>query len=608
MELFKLLGTIAIENEEANENIEETSSKAGKFAEALKKGAGVAAKFGTAVVTGTAAVGTALTGIASSAASNADEIDKMSAKIGLSKQAYQEWSYVLGQNGMDVNSLQMGMKTLVSQMEGAAEGTESSVEMFEKLGVSIYDSNGAMKNQETMFKEVTLALAAMENGTEKAALANGLLGRSGSEMMPMLNNGAEGIVELTDRAHDLGLILGDDAVNAGVVLGDTLDDVKKSAGMVGTQIGVALFPILQNLLEMVLQFMPQVQGIFERLSPLLVGLMESLMPMLYSIAESVFPMLIGLLEALLPSFMQITEALLPVLLQVLQMLLPPLIEIVQKLLPPLVQLLQPLLDLLSPIINLLQPIIDLTLALIAPLVTLISELLTPLISVISKVIEVALVPLQASFEHFSGVLTNVVNFAIESVMNKVNTIKGVFSGVIQFIKGVFTGNWKSAWEGVKNIFSSIANGIGNAFKTPLNFIIDSINSFIKGINKIAIPDWVPGVGGKGINIPLIPKLARGGILEKGQMGFLEGDGAEAVVPLDQNAKWIRSVAQDMATQGIGSAIDYDRLSRAVVSAIREVIPELQNTQRIEPDKNGIFRVVREGAREYTRKTGNPAFA
>jgi hypothetical protein len=607
MELFKLLGTIAIENEEANENIEETSSKAGKVAEALKKGAGVAAKFGTAVVTGTAAAGAALTGIASSAASQADEIDKMSAKIGLSKQAYQEWSYVLGQNGMDVNSLQMGMKTLVSQMEGAAEGTESSVEMFEKLGVSIYDSEGKMKNQEEMFKEVTLALAAMENGTEKAALANSLLGRSGSEMMPMLNNGAEGIVELTDRAHELGLIMGDDAVTAGVVLGDTLDDVKKSAGMVGTKIGVALFPILQKMLDMVLKFMPQVQSIFDGLAPVLIGLMDSLMPMLFSLVETVFPILVSLFEALLPSFTQITETLLPVLLQVVSMLLPPLIQIVQALLPVLVQLLQPLLNLLSPLLTLLQPILNLVVAILTPLGSLISGLLTPMISVISKLIEVALKPLQWTFELLSDMLTSVVTFAFDAVMDKVNMVKGVFSGIIQFVKGVFTGNWKSAWEGVKNIFSTVANSLGNTFKAPINFIIDLINNFIKGVNKIEIPDWVPAVGGKGINIPLIPKLARGGILEKGQMGLLEGDGAEAVVPLDQNAKWIRSVAQDMATQGIGSAIDYDRLSFAVVEAIREVIPELQNTQRIETDESGIFRVVRDKAREFTQKTGNPAF-
>ena len=605
MELFKLLGTIAINNSEANEELEETTGKAGQVAEGLKKGVGVAAKFGAAVVTGTAAAGAALMGVATSSASAADEVDKMSAKIGLSKEGFQEWKYVLGQNGMDISSLQMGMKTLVTQMDGAANGTESSIAMFEKLGLSIYDVNGAMKDQETMFREVALALAAMENGTEKAALATDLLGRSGSEMMPMLNNGAEGIIDLTNRAHELGLIMSDEAVSAGVVLGDTLDDVKQSAAMVGTKLGTALFPALQKLLDMVLKFMPQVQSIFERFSPVLIGLMDSVMPMLFSLVETVFPMAISLIEALLPPFIQITEAILPVALEVIKMLLPPLIEIIQKLLPPLVELLMPILELLTPILALLQPLIDLLLGIITPLVTLIDGLLTPLISVASKLISAALQPLQRGFKSLSDILTSVFNVAVQMVMDRVNMIKNAFSGIIQFIKGVFTGNWKSAWEGVKKIFTSIADGIANAFKTPLNFIIDAINKFLSGINKIQIPDWVPGVGGKGLNIPLIPRLEKGGVLEKGQVGLLEGNGAEAVVPLENNRKWIARVADDMSRNGLGN-VDRDTLIQAIVEAIRTVIPELQQTIKVVPDENGIFRIVRDKAREYTLRTGNPA--
>lgn len=605
MELFKLLGTIAIDNSEAKEELDETTSKAGKVAEGLMKGAGVAAKFGAAVVTGTAAAGAALMGVATSSASAADEVDKMSAKIGLSKEGFQEWKYVLGQNGMDISGLQMGMKTLVAQMDGAANGTASSIELFDKLGVSIYDSTGAIKNQEEMLKEVTLALASMENGTEKAALATDLLGRSGTEMMPMLNNGAQGIIDLANRAHELGLIMSDEAVNAGVVLGDTLDDVKQSAAMVGTKLGTALFPVLQKLLDTVLKFMPQVQTMFERFSPVLIRLMDSVMPMLFSLVETVFPLAISLIETLLPSFIQITEAILPVALEVIKMLLPPLIEIVQKLLPPLVELLKPILDLLSPILKLLQPIIDLLLGIIEPLVTLIEGLLTPLISVISKVISVALKPLQFAFENLSKVLTSTVNFAIQSIMDRVNAIKGVFSGIIQFVKGVFTGNWKSAWEGVSKIFSSIAEGIANTFKTPINFIIELINKFLSGINKIQIPDWVPGVGGKGLNIPLIPKLAKGGVLERGQVGLLEGNGAEAVVPLENNHKWISRVADDMSRNGMGN-VGRETLIQAIIEAIRAVIPELQQTIKVVPDENGIFRIVRDKAREFTLRTGNPA--
>lgn len=93
-----------------------------------------------------------------------------------------------------------------------------------------------------------------------------------------------------------------------------------------------------------------------------------------------------------------------------------------------------------------------------------------------------------------------------------------------------------AWENVKNIFSNIANGLGNIFKAPINFIIGAINGFIRGLNKIKIPDWVPGVGGKGFHINEIPKLKVGidyvpednypAILHKGERVLTKEENAE----------------------------------------------------------------------------------
>lgn len=210
---------------------------------------------------------------------------------------------------------------------------------------------------------------------------------------------------------------------------------------------------------------------------------------------------------------------------------------------------------------------------------------------------------------FEEVFTNFIGPAVDTCFQGIkslweDTLKPVFTGIIEFIKDVFTGDWGGAWQALVDIVVGIFDGLVIAIKTPINLCIDAVNAFIKGLNKLEIPDWVPAVGGKGINIPLIPKLEKGGILEKGQVGLLEGNGAEAVVPLDQNEKWIRSVSQDMAMQGIGGGMDYDRLFEVIVMAIRELLPELQNTQRIEADENGIFRVVRDKAREYTEKTGN----
>ena len=79
-------------------------------------------------------------------------------------------------------------------------------------------------------------------------------------------------------------------------------------------------------------------------------------------------------------------------------------------------------------------------------------------------------------------------------------------------------------------------------------VADGLNVFIKGLNKIKIPSWVPGVGGKGLNFDTIDKLAQGGVLKRGQVGLLEGSGAEAVVPLEKNREWIARVVDEFKKQ------------------------------------------------------------
>lgn len=262
LELFKLFGSIFVDNEKANESISKTNNKAEELSKKLSEGIKTVAKWGTAIVGGATVVGGAMVGVANKSAQAMDEIDKMSAKIGISKKGYQEWSYVLGQNGMDVNKLQVGVKTLVGQMDKVTEGNKNSIATFEKLGLSVYDSTGKMKDQETMMNEVMYALADMENGTEKSRLATELFGKAGLEMMPMLNGGSEGMKELTARAHELGLVVSDEAVTNGVVFGDTMDDLKQALSMVGTEIGNGLIPYFQKIADWVIANIPVVKEKF----------------------------------------------------------------------------------------------------------------------------------------------------------------------------------------------------------------------------------------------------------------------------------------------------------------------------------------------------------
>ena len=132
-------------------------------------------------------------------------------------------------------------------------------------------------------------------------------------------------------------------------------------------------------------------------------------------------------------------------------------------------------------------------------------------------------------ELFGPVLGEQLNGFFASVKNIWDSIKQVFDGVIDFIRGVFTGDWQRAWEGVKEIFRGTFNAFASLAKVPLNSVIALLNGAINGINMMVdalnslsftIPDWVPLLGGKEFGLNLrhvgnIPYLATGGILSRG---------------------------------------------------------------------------------------------
>lgn len=123
---------------------------------------------------------------------------------------------------------------------------------------------------------------------------------------------------------------------------------------------------------------------------------------------------------------------------------------------------------------------------------------------------------------------------MEHIGKVIGSVMGILNGIIDFISGVFSGDWEKAWGGIVKIFENLMGGLWELVKWPLNQIIDGLNTFINGINKVQIPDWVPNVGGKGLNIPNIPRLAKGGIVDQATIAMIgEGKSAEAVIPLDR---------------------------------------------------------------------------
>lgn len=184
-----------------------------------------------------------------------------------------------------------------------------------------------------------------------------------------------------------------------------------------------------------------------------------------------------------------------------------LIPIGEALMPMLSQLADAILPLLT---NVLAPLLELVAAFLSPVLDLIIQGLQPLITAFVQLMDEAIMPVvNAIASVLLPIFESVFDGIFSDVSSVIGNIVGIFTNLIDFIKNVLTGNWEGAWENIKNIFENIVSGLGTIFKAPLNWIIDGINGFIDGINKIKIPDWVPVVGGAKFDIPKIPRLKVG---------------------------------------------------------------------------------------------------
>lgn len=170
---------------------------------------------------------------------------------------------------------------------------------------------------------------------------------------------------------------------------------------------------------------------------------------------------------------------------------------------------------------------------------------------IAPIVSFLLDKLSPAWSFLSSLVIGVLGTVFGVVSDVVKGILKTLGGIIDFIVGVFTGNWKKAWQGVQDIFKGLIDALAGIFKAPINFIIDGINAFIRGLNKIKIPDWVPAVGGKGFHIEPLKKLARGGVVDRPTPALIGEAGREAVVPLENNTGWITELAEQLGNQTSG---------------------------------------------------------
>lgn len=320
------------------------------------------------------------------------------------------------------------------------------------------------------------------------------------------------------------------------ILGDHLDDIRGIIGNVFGENGVAVFDGFLNTITTVKD---RIVGIFSPEN--LASVRTAIVGMFGENAGTGFDNIVSIGQSVIGVFQQIvnfgTQTVKPMFEQVFgwvsTTLLPGLLNAFNAIAPQIGPLVTNIgtavMNVATLIGNAIQTILPVIENIVMVLINVVATVAPPIIAAVSQI-----------FANISNVVTSV---------------QGIFDGLIQFITGVFTGNWASAWEGVKSIFGNAFSALVELCKVPINAVIGVINGAIRGINSIVgggvtIPDWLPGGGGTfSLHLNEIPMLAKGGFTDG--VSIAGEAGTEAVISFDPSVRSANIANWQKAGQMLG---------------------------------------------------------
>ena len=441
-----------------------SSSFGGAVGTGLKTAAGAA----TVAASGLAALGKVVVGNAKETAAYGDNVDKLSQKIGISAEAFQEWDYVFSQNGADISILEGGMKKLSNSVADAASGNKTAIEQFEALGLSISDLNGL--SQEDIFGKVIEQLQQMPEGAERTALASDLLGRSAMELGPLLNQTAADTQALKDQAHDLGMIMSDDAVKSSAAFTDSMDNMKRALTGAKNSIAADFLPGLTDITNGIANLVAGNEGAtdeiangFQKLGTSISAAIPSVIGAVTSIVEAIAKVAPEIITALSSSILQA----LPQLAQILSGLIPQIISAITALLPQLVQVG-------------LEIIAQLAIGIAQSLPTLIPQIVEVVMQIIEILIQNIPLFLDAGVQLITGLA--------EGPINSIPVLIGYIPQIIQAIVDALIKGIPILIQGAIQLVTALVDALPQIVQA----IVDALPLIIQGIAD-ALPELVPAL-------------------------------------------------------------------------------------------------------------------
>lgn len=474
-----------IETEQALEKLESAAGKSNatlvKISETANKVGDAAQKVADKTKGLSLAAGGAIAGLgtmALKAGQAADDINTLAKQSGFGTDEIQKWQYAADRIDVSVDTIVGSARKMKKNMVSTSKETTAA---WKKLGVSVTNSNGELRDSTEVFYETIEALSQIPNETERDTIAMQLFGKSADELAGIVDDGGKALRQMGKEAEASGLILSQDALDGANAFNDGIDELKAKAQQAFFSAGASL---AENLLPVLDTLVGKISDVLSWVANLDSDTLKTIGTILLVVA-SISP-IAGIISKITTAIRGVNAA-----------------------------------------INFLatNPIV-LLIAAIVGLVVLIATKGDEIQGILQKVDDFLQNIFCKDWTETFGILGNVVNGLFQGIKGIWDSIKQIFNGIIDFIRGVFTGDWERAWEGVKNIFGGIFNGLIAIAKAPINAIIGLINGAIRGINWIIdginslsfdLPDWLGGahIGFNIGKIGEIPYLAKGGILSKG---------------------------------------------------------------------------------------------
>lgn len=488
---------------ENTKSAKDTGDAHEKFQKVLK-GVGIAAAAATAAVI---AVGKGMWDAAKATGEYGDAIDDESQKLQISSTLYQKLGYALEQSGSDIESVKKGVLNITTALANMGKGVEGADDKFTALGVSLRDGEGNLKTTESVLLDTIDALASMEDETQRNAAANEIFGKNYSELLPLLNAGADGMEKLMQEAEDYGMVMSEDAIKASSDFADSLNKLKGTFEGLKNSAMAEILPALTQLIDgMALVLSGDMTGtdkissgiesllgklneaiprIVSFVGDVATAVLEAAPEILGSLAEGItttlpqlFPTILDVVLAIANMLVDNADEMVSAALSLILSLVSGLTEALPELIPAAIDMVLGICDALISNVDLL---IDGAIALIVGLALGLIQNLPKLVEKIPDLIEALTVSI---IEHTPELIVASIQILVALARGLIQSVGILVKKAPELIKAIGQAIADAAsqlWEIGKNIVNGLWEGIKNAWHSVTEWVQNAIGNLVGGI-------------------------------------------------------------------------------------------------------------------------------